>query len=294
MTTPATPAAPAATPATPAAPATPPPADSLLTVPATTPATPPATPPTEAAAPPATPPATPPPAAPEWFLADGVKGTGAKPDWFKEKYKTVEEQAKAYVAAEKRLGAFTGAPEGEYAVTIPEQYKGVVDVDTTNPVFAELGKFARESNMSQQGYDGIIGLLAKYEASVYSPPPTAEEAKTKIGANADTRLQSIGQYAGANFDEGTQKALKALFKPDNPYIAETVTAVEALIAKSRQPSMPKPGDGGDVPPVSELAAIEALHAAPDPKNPGKRLYQTDQAHREMVEERRRKYFAAQK
>jgi hypothetical protein len=227
-------------------------------------------------------------------LAEGVKGTGAKPDWFRDKYKTVEEQAKAYPHLEKRLGAFTGAPEGEYAVTIPEQYKGVVDVDTTNPVFAELSKFARESNMSQQGYDGLIGLLAKYEASVYSPPPTAEEAKTKIGANADTRLHSIGQFAGANFDASTQAALKALFKPDNPYIAETVTAVEALIAKSRQPSLPKPGDGGDVPPPSELAAIDAMHAAPDPKNPGKRLYETDQAHRHAVEERRRKYYAAQK
>lgn len=292
MTNPATPAAPAAAPpaapaATPAAPASPPAAQSLIDTgtPPAAPATPPAAPP--AAAPPAAP-------APEWFLAEGVKGNGTPPDWFKAgKYKTVEEQAKAYSHAEKRLGSFVGAPEGEYAVNLPAQYKDVVEVDTTNPVFAKLGEWARKSELSQEGYDGIIGLLAEYEASSYQPPPTIDDAKKAIGANADTRLQSIGQFAGASLDAATQTALKEVLVPGNPLLAKTVSVIEALMAKSRQPTMPKPGDGAPPPPVSELEAINKMQAEPDPKTPGKRLYETSSEHRAKVEKLRRDYFAKQ-
>jgi len=273
-----TPAAPVV-PEAPAAPAATKPTESLID-----PGTPPATPPAAPA------PADPPPA--EWFLADGVKGNGAPPEWFKAgKYKNVEEQAKAYPHLEKRLGAFVGAPEGEYVVNLPDQYKNVVEVDTTNPVFGELSKWARDSQLSQAGYDQVIGLLAKYEASVYEPPPTIEDAKKAIGANADARLQSIGQFVGASLDADAQKALKAILSPSNPHIAETVAAVEALIAKSRQPAMPKPGDGGPPPPANELDEINKLQAQPDPKQPGKRLYETNQEHRHEVERRRREYFA---
>src|SRR5690349_17470972 len=48
----------------------------------------------------------------DWYYSDGIKGDGAKPDWFKgDKYKTVTDQAKAYTDIEKKLGAFKGAPE---------------------------------------------------------------------------------------------------------------------------------------------------------------------------------------
>lgn len=225
-------------------------------------------------------------------MADGVKGSGVAPEWFKTgKYKSVDEQAKAYTHLEKRLGSFVGAPEGEYVVKLPDQYKGVVEVDTTNPVFKDLSTWARESQLSQTGYDAIIGMLAKYEAASYQPPPTAEDAKKAIGANADTRLQAIGQFVGASLDPDAQKALKAILSPSNPHIAETVAAVEALIAKSRQPALPKPGDGGQPPPADELDEINKLQAQPDPKQPGKRLYETNQDHRHAVEKRRREYFA---
>ena len=38
---------------------------------------------------------------------------GERPEWLKDKYKTVEDQAKAYNDAEKKLGGFSGSPEGE-------------------------------------------------------------------------------------------------------------------------------------------------------------------------------------
>lgn len=288
MTDPVIPAAPVV-PAAPAAPApaAPAPTPSLIDT---------ATPPAAAAPPAAAPPAAAPPPAPpaEWFYADGVKGVGAKPDWFKDgKYKTLEQQAKAYPELEKRLGSFVGAPEGEYAVNIPEQYKGAVDVDTTHPVFAKLGKWARDAQLSQEGYNQVIGLLSEYEASAFVPPPTIEDAKKAIGANADVRLQSIGQYAGASLDAASKAALSEVLVPANPFLAKTVAAFEALIAKSRQPVLPKPGDGGQPPPVGELEAINAMQAAIDPKT-GKRFYEQSQDYRHDVEKRRREFFAKQK
>jgi hypothetical protein len=290
MTDSATPAAPVApvTPAAPAAvtPAAPAPVASLIDTAAPAAPVVPAAP----AAPVAPVAATPP--APEWFLSEGVKGTGDKPDWFKgEKYKTVDEQAKAYGELEKRFGSFVGAPKGEYEVTIPEQFREVVQVDTTHPVFAKLGDWARKSQLSQEGYNGIIGLLAEYEAASFVPPRTAEEAKKEIGANADLRLQSIGQFAAANLDDTMKAALKEVLTPANPALAKTVAVIEALMAKSRQPAMPKPGDGQPPPPVSELEEINKMQGKPDPANPNKRLYETDSAYRAEVEARRRAYFA---
>src|SRR5688572_4360911 len=68
-----------------------------------------------AAAAPATPAATPPAETPTWFYSDGTPGKGAIPSWFKfDKYKSVEEQAKAYPHLESRMGKFVGAPDGDY------------------------------------------------------------------------------------------------------------------------------------------------------------------------------------
>ena len=46
----------------------------------------------------------------EYYLADGVKGTGDIPEWYKaDKYKSVAEQAKAYPELLSKFGGFTGA-----------------------------------------------------------------------------------------------------------------------------------------------------------------------------------------
>jgi len=40
----------------------------------------------------------------EYFLTDGIKGSGDSPEWYKaDKYKSVAEQAKAYTELEKEV-----------------------------------------------------------------------------------------------------------------------------------------------------------------------------------------------
>ena len=52
----------------------------------------------------------------EYFLTEGIKGSGETPEWFKaDKYKSIADQAKAYTELEKRFGGFKGAPKEGYS-----------------------------------------------------------------------------------------------------------------------------------------------------------------------------------
>ena len=78
----------------------------------------------------------------EYFLTEGIKGTGDTPEWFKaDKYKSIADQAKAYTELEKRFGGFKGAPKDGYQA--PE------GIEQDDALFAELKTFAEETNMSQ-------------------------------------------------------------------------------------------------------------------------------------------------
>jgi len=225
---------------------------------------------------------------PEWLLYDGVKGTGKMPEWYKaDKYTTVAAQAEAYSHLEKRFGAFVGAPkDGKYAVPpLPEGLEG--EFLTDHPMFAEASKWAAEKQFSQEAYNEMMGMLAQYEAS---QAPDFNAAKVEIGEKADERINSVSLWAKANLDTETFGAFRAAMGDRNA--ATVFKAIEAIIAKTRQPVIPKPGDMPGDGPVSPLAEINELQAKVDPKT-GKRLFETDTKFRDMVEKKRFAYFKAQ-
>lgn len=300
MTEAVTPAA--ATPATPAAtPEATPPAAAATPAPAATPAAEPAksAPPAsllpeasavtaEPAAPSA--PATPAPAvnqdAPEWFLADGVKGTGQAPEWYKaDKYKTVQAQAEAYASLEKRFGAFTGAPkDGKYEFKMPEGVTGELEAD--HPLLKKFGDWAKENQLSNDGYNAVLGMLAEYEAGL---APDIGAIRESLGKDGADRINAIAAWAKANipgeydlFREATSGAnAAAVFK-----LAET------LIGKSKQIALPKPGEDvvGSIP--GGEAAINAAQGKLGPD--GRRLYETDPVYRAKVEKMRMDYYNSRK
>ena len=281
---PAAPAAPVAEPAAPAAPAAPavePVAPASLVDPSAAPAAP-AAPAEPASLVPAEPAVD-----PKWYLADGVGGEGEAPDFFKsDKYANMFEQAKAYPELEQRFGAFTGAPEdGVYKINMPEDVEGGFDTD--NQIFQDLNKWSSESQLSQEAYDSLIGMFARYEASVL---PDMGEIKKGLGENADVRLSSASQWAKSNLSEDDYKSFREAQTGAN---AGTVfKAMEAIIAKTRQVAMPGPGD--DVPGAipTGLEEINAMQAKLG--EDGKRKFETDPAYRKMVEEKRFALFAAMK
>jgi hypothetical protein len=220
-----------------------------------------------------------------WLLKDGVMGEGEKPAWFKnDKYKTVAAQAEAYTALESRFGSFVGAPkDGKYEFKAPEG----VTVDMAHPLMGEFNKWATAKQLSQEGYQEIMGMLVQYEAA---QAPKMADIKARLGENADTRIAAVATWGKANLGNDGYATLRAATSGAN---ADAVFKVlEQVIAKTAQVRMPKPGP--DVPggaPGSGLAAITAAHGKKGPD--GKPLVYSDPNYAREVDQMYRDYYAAQ-
>lgn len=286
MTTPAAaPAAPAA--AAPAAPAAAPAESTDSLLPAVAPAAAPAAPAAVAPAAPAAPakePTTVDPNAPApWNYADGTPGKGAAPDWFKaDKYKTVDKQAEAYAHLEKRFGTFVGAPEnGKYEFKAPEGL--VVELDQEGPLLKGLHKWGTENQLSQKGYQELMGMLVEYEADRI---PDMGEIKKEIGDHADDRIANVATWAKANLgDTGYQTLRTAL---SGQQAAAIFTSIEAIISKTKQVPMPKPGaDSPAAQPGGEAAILAKMKVKGDD---GKIKYFTDAKYRHEIDAELRKFY----
>lgn len=222
-----------------------------------------------------------------WNLTDTTPGAGEKPAWFKnDKYVSVAKQAEAYVELEKRFGGFVGAPKDDkgavaYKPTLPEG----VAVDINHPVMQEFVKTAGELNMSQPAFDKMLGMLASYEAS-QAPNPT--NAKAKLGPNADTRISSVASWARANLDETGYQLMRTVTAGHE--MAPAFMLLEKMIAKTNQPSMPKPGADNAPAAAQGKQALDEMQAKKGPD--GKRLYETSPDYRRQVEAARTEYFKA--
>ena len=168
--------------------------------------------------------------APAWQWSENVVGEGETPEWLKaDKYKTVEAQAKAYGELEGRFGAFTGAPE-EYELHISDELKEAgFNVDPEDPVVQEFSKWAKESNLSQEGYNGLLemkGMLDAAEAKAQEDQ-MAEEIKS-LGAQGQERIGNINAWANANLPADMIDGFNSMVTN-----AASVAAIEALISKTR-------------------------------------------------------------
>jgi hypothetical protein len=217
-----------------------------------------------------------------WLLTDGVMGTGEKPGWFKaEKYKNVAEQAKAYAELEPRFGAFVGAPkDGKYAYTPPEG----VEVKMDHPLMTEFNKWAASKQLSQDGYNEVLGMLVQYEAANM---PSIEDLKAGVGENADTRIAAVAQWGKANLGEDYNLLRQAT---SGKNAAVTIKILEKIIAKTTQTRIPNVGD--DVTGGANAAGLEAVKAEHAKKGPdGKLLVNSDPRHRAKVDQMYRDHFA---
>lgn len=96
---------------------------------------------------------------PKWFFSDGVPGKGDAPDWFKaDKYKTIEEQAKAYAGLEKKLGS---AP-AEYALNLPKDIvEAGGELNPDSPLVKDFLSFAKSANLPQKKVDELIEIYTR-------------------------------------------------------------------------------------------------------------------------------------
>jgi hypothetical protein len=163
----------------------------------------------------------------EYFLTEGIKGTGERPDWYKaEKYKSVADQAKAYTELEKRFGGFTGAPKDGYQA--PE------GIEADDALFAELKTFAEETNMSQDAFNRAWDLLQAQSEAVEEVSLEAEMAK--LGDDATGRIKHVEQFMKNNLEPETYERLRYAVNS-----AEAVELVEALIKSTAPAKLPIDG-----------------------------------------------------
>lgn len=223
----------------------------------------------------------------EWFLSEGVRGAGDPPAWYKaDKYKSVAAQAEAYGHLEKKLGAFTGAPkDGKYEFKLPEGVGGEFDIE--HPMYKTLLKTAADMQISNEGFNSLMGLFAQYESGLAQDPgANIAAAKASLGDTADARILMTSQWVLANLGkEGLDefRAATNASEMNGEQIARVVKIVESAINKGRV-QMPKPG--ADVPAQGQNLEQE-VQIMLEKKGPdGKALYFTDAKHRALVDKKR--------
>tara|TARA_R110000850_G_scaffold212078_1_gene337820 strand:+ start:3701 stop:4393 length:693 start_codon:yes stop_codon:yes gene_type:complete len=153
-------------------------------------------------------------AEPSWWWDKSNPGVGDRPDWLPEKYKSAEDTAKAFKELEKRLGS------------APDKYdwsKGKGWVDEEYEPFQKMAEFAKSNHVPQVVMDNMLESVGTY-LDEFNTDYTAE--KEALGENAENRLNTIDNWAKANFSEETHKALIS-----NLRTAGDVKAIEEMRSK---------------------------------------------------------------
>ena len=148
---------------------------------------------------------------PNWWIDESTPGTGDRPEWLPEKFKSVSDMSKSYSELEKRVGS---APN-EYDVS-----KGESWIEPDYEPIKEMLDYAKSKHVSQDVMDKMFESVGKY-LNEFNIDPDAERAK--LGGNADERIQTIENWAKANFSKETFDALT-----NNMKTADAIKAIEEV------------------------------------------------------------------
>lgn len=213
----------------------------------------------------------------EVWLAEGVKGESPG-DWFKaEKYKTVADQAKAYIELEKKFGGFKGAPE---SYEVP-QLDGV-DLPADDPLVEQYTEWAKSKNMDQESYNEGLEMMASYIETSEAVDRNAEIEK--LGPQASQMLQQAGRFLENHFEgEDLQRA------QDSLTTADSVWLVNKLIGATAPPKLPS--EGGHNP--EGLTADTLRDMAMKTNESGQLLRSVDPEYNKKVEAAYEKFYGGQ-
>lgn len=159
---------------------------------------------------------------PSFHWNEEMPGEGDPPEWYKgDKYKSVADQAKAYVDLEKRFGGFTGAPE---SYGLPEE------LDASDTFIQTLSEIGSKNNMSQSTFDEVLELG---EALLTAQDDLRLEREMEaLGPEAEQRLANIDGFMKNNLGDRYEE-----FR-DSVNDAKTVELIETLIKASAPSRLP--------------------------------------------------------
>ena len=167
-----------------------------------------------------------------------------RPEWLPEKYKSPEDLAKAYKELESKLGkkdedlrsqiekeiqeaAYANRPASKGDYQLPEV---VEDVD--NELLNWWAEHAYESGLSQDEFAKGIEIYAQ---SVMASQPNLDAEKSKLGDNANTRIQSASVFASSFFPKEALPAIERMCETH-----EGILALEAVMEAVRDNGYTEP------------------------------------------------------
>lgn len=174
-----------------------------------------------------------------WHWNEDVGGAGDAPEWFKtSKYKTVADQAKAYVELEKKFGGFSGSPE-QY------QFDESLGLGENDPLLNELMPLFKEGNASNE----FVGkVVEKYLAVSQELNEQRYNNEMKsLGENADYRIKAIESFAKSNIPLELLDTFNGMVNSAN-----SVRVIETLMSRFT---------GAAVAPSATVAAKDGMTAA---------------------------------
>lgn len=139
-----------------------------------------------------------------------VKTEPETPDWFmKDKFKSIEDQAKSYKDLVGKMGKFWGSPDGEY---LPD---GVDGLEAGDPLVTALTPALKELGVSQ---DGFAHLVNAYMAGNREMLKGFEENLKQTLTTTDAHtFQAVDKWMNDNMtkEEATQIKNNWLMTPED-------------------------------------------------------------------------------
>lgn len=198
---------------------------------------------------------------PSWYWDEHTPGSGDRPSFLPDKYKSVADVAKAYKELETRLGS---APK-EYDYSHGESW-----IEPDYEPFIEMAEYARSKHVPQDVMDKFLGSVGTYldEFKV-----DMNEEKAKLGENATERLSKLNNWAKSNLSEKAFVALSSGMRT-----AESIEALEEIRNKMISGNTVVPGSDSSV--VSGAGSLEEYRSE---LNSNYQKYKTDPHYRKEME-----------
>jgi len=160
---------------------------------------------------------------PSWYLDEKTPGQGDRPEWLPAKYKSAADLGKSYSELEKKLGAFTGAPE-EYDLSS-------LEVDDSQLIVQEIKSVAKELNMSQDGLQKFLGRIAT--ATETENQAHLEDQIKKLGKDGESALKEYENWTKNYFKPEEAEVVKTWIKT-----ADDLTIFNKVMSTTNRSAMP--------------------------------------------------------
>ena len=169
---------------------------------------------------------------------EAVAEAPTRPEWLPEKFKTPEDLVSSYSSLETKLGTSqedlkstilqeleTEALQNRPATAGDYQVPEALDENliNDNPLFQWWANHSFENGYTQDEFEAGIGQYAQFYESMQ---PNLDDEKTKLGENADARIEAVDLWANKFFPEELSEAVLTLGQSANG-----IEALEFLMDK---------------------------------------------------------------